>query len=82
MMYSHCCLAMSLIPVSRALGNDIGIFRHAKKESLIWTIKTHLSEVCQQDSLKILLNVDTALEFFHHKLLSSTCIGFNDYMLF
>lgn len=52
-----------------------GISCHAKKESLIWTIKTHLSEVCQRSSLKI-LNVDTALEFFHHKLLSSMRTGF------
>lgn len=51
---------MSFIPVSRALGSLIGISCHAKMESLIWTIKIHLSEVCQQGSLRI-FNVDTTL---------------------
>lgn len=61
MMYSHLCLAMRFIPVSRALGNRTGISCHAKKESFIWSIKINLSEACQQGSLRK-LKVDSAFD--------------------
>lgn len=74
---------MNFTPVSRALGNLIGISCHAKVGSLIWTIKIHLSEVCQQGSLGI-LNTDAALhwELIHHQLSSGLCTGFSEYMPF
>lgn len=52
-------------------------------ESLIWSIKIHLSEVYQQGSLRI-FNVDTTLhwDFIHHELLKSMCIDVSEHMPF